>query len=109
MEAAGLMDVFPCLVIRGISDYSDSHKNDTWQSYAAATAASYAREILLNLPKQTTPPPSGTPNPVKANDTDSLSEARDSRHYAVFSGTGNNSGLQLAHNQGSMTNNFGRG
>jgi hypothetical protein len=27
MEAAGLMDSFPCLVIRGICDYADSHKN----------------------------------------------------------------------------------
>jgi hypothetical protein len=36
MEAAGLMDHFPCVVIRGICDYSDTHKNDTWQGYAAA-------------------------------------------------------------------------
>jgi nucleoside phosphorylase len=27
MEAAGLMNSFPCLVIRGICDYADSHKN----------------------------------------------------------------------------------
>jgi hypothetical protein len=46
MEAAGLMDNFPCLVIRGVSDYSDSHKNKDWQGYAAATAASYAKELL---------------------------------------------------------------
>jgi nucleoside phosphorylase len=25
-EAAGIMDIFPCLVIRGVCDYSDSHK-----------------------------------------------------------------------------------
>ncbi|UNI15346.1 hypothetical protein JDV02_001886 [Purpureocillium takamizusanense] len=31
MEAAGLMNHFPCLVIRGICDYADSHKNDRWQ------------------------------------------------------------------------------
>ncbi|KAL7795967.1 putative ankyrin repeat-containing protein [Trichoderma ceciliae] len=46
MEAAGLMDNFPCLVIRGICDYSDSHKNKQWQNYAAATAAAYAKELL---------------------------------------------------------------
>lgn len=46
MEAAGLMDNFPCLVIRGICDYSDSHKNKQWQEYAAATAAAYAKELL---------------------------------------------------------------
>jgi nucleoside phosphorylase len=52
MEAAGLMNDFPCLVIRGISDYSDSHKNDRWQPYAAATAAAYAKELLGVLSAQ---------------------------------------------------------
>ena len=46
MEAAGLMNTFPCLVIRGICDYSDSHKNDKWQPYAAGIAAAYAKEVL---------------------------------------------------------------
>ncbi|TQN67169.1 Vegetative incompatibility protein HET-E-1, partial [Colletotrichum shisoi] len=46
MEAAGLMDNFPCLVVRGICDYSDSHKAKRWQRYAAATAAAYAKELL---------------------------------------------------------------
>jgi nucleoside phosphorylase len=41
MEAAGLMNQFPCLVIRGICDYSDSHKNKEWQGYAAMAAAAY--------------------------------------------------------------------
>jgi nucleoside phosphorylase len=50
MEAAGLMDSFPCLVIRGICDYADTHKNKRWQSYAAATAAAYAKEVLLVMP-----------------------------------------------------------
>jgi nucleoside phosphorylase len=47
MEAAGLMDNFPCLVIRGICDYADSHKNDEWQGYSAAVAAAFAKELLL--------------------------------------------------------------
>ncbi|KAJ5151145.1 kinesin light chain [Penicillium canariense] len=50
MEAAGLMNNFPCLVIRGICDYSDSHKNKRWQPYAAGTAAAYAKELLLVIP-----------------------------------------------------------
>jgi nucleoside phosphorylase len=50
MEAAGLMDEFPCLVIRGISDYADSHKNSRWKPYAAATAAAYAKELLSIIP-----------------------------------------------------------
>jgi nucleoside phosphorylase len=52
MEAAGLMDSFPCLVIRGICDYADSHKNKRWQPYAAATAAAYAKELLGVVKKQ---------------------------------------------------------
>jgi len=50
MEAAGVMDDFPCLVIRGICDYADSHKNKKWQEYAAVTAAAYAKDLLLVIP-----------------------------------------------------------
>jgi nucleoside phosphorylase len=50
MEAAELMDILPCLPIRGICDYSDSHKAKDWQKYAAAVAAAYARELLEALP-----------------------------------------------------------
>jgi nucleoside phosphorylase len=50
METAELMNNFPCLVIRGICDYADSHKNKQWQEYAAATAAAYAKEVLTVIP-----------------------------------------------------------
>jgi nucleoside phosphorylase len=50
MEAAGLMNSFPCLVIRGISDYADTHKNYQWQAHAAGTAAAYAKELLSVIP-----------------------------------------------------------
>jgi nucleoside phosphorylase len=50
MEAAGLMNSFPCLVIRGICDYADSHKNKRWQVYAAGMAAAYAKEVLCTIP-----------------------------------------------------------
>ena len=46
MEAAGLMNEFPCLVIRGICDYSDSHKNKDWQGYASMVAAAFAKDLL---------------------------------------------------------------
>jgi nucleoside phosphorylase len=52
MEAAGLMNHFPCLVIRGICDYSDSHKNKEWQGYAAMVAAAYARDLLCQIVPQ---------------------------------------------------------
>ncbi|KAK7224192.1 hypothetical protein V2G26_012195 [Clonostachys chloroleuca] len=50
MEAAGLMNHFPCLVIRGICDYSDSHKNEEWQGFSAMMAAAYARDLLRQIP-----------------------------------------------------------
>jgi nucleoside phosphorylase len=56
MDAAGLMNQFPCLVIRGICDYPDSHKNKEWQGYAAMVAAAYAKDLLCQI----------APNRVKA-------------------------------------------
>ncbi|KAI6408264.1 hypothetical protein MCOR20_005512, partial [Pyricularia oryzae] len=50
MEAAGVDAGRPCLVIRGISDYADSHKGDVWRSYAAGNAAVFARELLSKIP-----------------------------------------------------------
>lgn len=45
-EATGMMNDFPCIIIRGISDYADSHTNVAWQRYAAAAAAAYAKTFL---------------------------------------------------------------
>jgi nucleoside phosphorylase len=39
IEAAGLMNSFPYLVMRGICNYADSHKNRQWQPYAAGAVA----------------------------------------------------------------------
>jgi nucleoside phosphorylase len=50
MESAGLINHFPCLVIRGICDYADTHKNDEWHGYAAMTAAAYAKDLLHRIP-----------------------------------------------------------
>ncbi|KAE8356052.1 nucleoside phosphorylase domain-containing protein [Aspergillus coremiiformis] len=55
MEAAGIMDTHPCLVIRGVCDYADSHKNKSWQGYAAITAAAYAKDLLLSMGIQAMP------------------------------------------------------
>lgn len=49
MEAAGILNVMPCLVIRGICDYSDCHKHNLWQEYAAAAAAAYAKRLLYRV------------------------------------------------------------
>lgn len=50
MEAAGALADFPCMVIRGISDYCDSHKNNSWKGFAAAAAAAYARQLFFHMP-----------------------------------------------------------
>jgi hypothetical protein len=51
MEAAGLMNSTPCLIIRGISDYADSYKREdhAWHGYAAAAAAAFAKEFVKTI------------------------------------------------------------
>lgn len=38
------------LVVRGICDYCDDHKNDRWQVCAAVAAAAYTRTLLAAIP-----------------------------------------------------------
>ncbi|KAI4852928.1 hypothetical protein E4T44_01167 [Aureobasidium sp. EXF-8845] len=54
MEAAGIMNDLPCLIIRGMCDYSDSHKSKDWQGYAAMTAAAYAKDLLGEIQRDHT-------------------------------------------------------
>jgi nucleoside phosphorylase len=46
MEGAEVWENFPSVVIKGVCDYADSHKNEKWQAYAAATAAACTKAIL---------------------------------------------------------------
>ncbi|KAL7948310.1 hypothetical protein V8C42DRAFT_342360 [Trichoderma barbatum] len=46
MEAAGLYNELPYIVIKSVCDYADSHKCKTWQPFAAATAASACKSLL---------------------------------------------------------------
>ncbi|KAM6510861.1 hypothetical protein FSOLCH5_011306 [Fusarium solani] len=46
MEGAGVWDEVPCIVVKGVCDYADSHKHKGWQNFAAATAASVSKAIL---------------------------------------------------------------
>jgi hypothetical protein len=52
MKTTELIDSFPCLMIREICDYADSHKNKKWQPYAAATAAACMKVLLSAIPPQ---------------------------------------------------------
>ncbi|KAK4945477.1 hypothetical protein LTR10_015373 [Elasticomyces elasticus] len=51
MEGLGVSHNLPSLVIKGVCDYADSHKNKDWQNYAAATAAACMKAILDAWPK----------------------------------------------------------
>lgn len=46
MEGAGVWDIFPCLVIKAVCDYADSHKQKKWQNYAAGTAAACTKALM---------------------------------------------------------------
>ncbi|KAI1166932.1 hypothetical protein F5B18DRAFT_659554 [Nemania serpens] len=100
MEAAGLMDSFQCLVIRGICDYSDSHKNKQWQEYASATAAAYVKELLFVIPTIGT---EATPTGEVVRERrrflmDSLSfEKIDARHSNIKSAYGKTCAWLLSH------------
>lgn len=63
MEGAGVWDAFPCVLIKGVCDYADSHKNKKWQGYAAATATACMKAFLdewvtSDRPSQLVLPPS---------------------------------------------------
>jgi nucleoside phosphorylase len=91
MEAAGLMNHFPCLVIRGICDYADSHKNKDWQGYAAMVAAAYAKDLLYRLGPQQVEQEAKIINILKEGD-----------HHTHITFGGNNSGTQVGVNHGSI-------
>ncbi|KAH8654234.1 hypothetical protein BGZ61DRAFT_541507 [Ilyonectria robusta] len=55
MEGAGVWDEVPCIVVKGVCDYADSHKNKRWQDFAAATAASTAKALLEQYTKTDAP------------------------------------------------------
>jgi nucleoside phosphorylase len=50
MEGAGIWDTIPCILVKGVSDYADSHKSKDWQLFAAASAAACMRALLDERP-----------------------------------------------------------
>ncbi|EPS44183.1 hypothetical protein H072_1855 [Dactylellina haptotyla CBS 200.50] len=84
MEAAGLMDDFPCLVIRGICDYSDDHKNDLWQPYAALVAAAYAKDLLRVTQLEEVEKMEGIANIIKGPTESIFSMQKDKQLDEIF-------------------------
>lgn len=62
MEGAGVWDNLPCIVIKGVCDYADSHKNKMWQGYAAATAAACTKAVIRQWVTTDKPPQVGQPH-----------------------------------------------
>ncbi|KAL2821132.1 nucleoside phosphorylase domain-containing protein [Aspergillus granulosus] len=46
MEGAGVWDNLPAIIIKGVCDYADSHKNKKWQRYSALSAAACTKAFL---------------------------------------------------------------
>ncbi|GKT43278.1 uncharacterized protein ColSpa_03459 [Colletotrichum spaethianum] len=93
MEAAGIMSEFSCIVIRGISDYADSHKNDDWHYFAAAAAAACTKELLTYIDPAVAPTMSTASKPSADAASDRKEEpAASHRFYGTgiqHSGSGN--------------------
>jgi nucleoside phosphorylase len=50
VQTAAWLQGKDAMIIRGICDYCDKHKNDDWQAYASLAAAAYARAMIETLP-----------------------------------------------------------
>ncbi|KAJ5099348.1 purine and uridine phosphorylase, partial [Penicillium argentinense] len=46
MEGAGICNNLPCIVVKGVCDYADSHKDKVWQKHTAGAAAACMKSLL---------------------------------------------------------------
>jgi hypothetical protein len=49
MEGSGIWGTFPTMVMKGVVDYTDSHKNKKWREYPAARAALCTKAIIQDM------------------------------------------------------------
>ncbi|GKT51712.1 uncharacterized protein ColSpa_11893 [Colletotrichum spaethianum] len=54
MEGAGVWEEMPCIIVKGVCDYADSHKNKSWQGFAAAMAASTTKALVVRYTSRIT-------------------------------------------------------
>ncbi|KAI1063108.1 hypothetical protein LB507_005614 [Fusarium sp. FIESC RH6] len=103
MEGAcvGTWNQVQCIVVKGICDYADSHKNKGWQDFAAATAASVMKAILgrYSLPDE-----ERTSTLTKEKAVSSVSQV-EKRRPNGRSIAGNSFGDKVWINQGDVTGN----
>ncbi|KAJ4267504.1 hypothetical protein NW762_003611 [Fusarium torreyae] len=103
MEGAGVWDEIPCIIVKGVCDYADGHKNKDWQNFAAATAASVAKALIEMYPK------TDKPGKQVARPGDDDDGGRATVSGPVFHGTasGNNIVTGIHSTGGTQTFNFG--
>ncbi|KAJ0379426.1 hypothetical protein COL26b_002269 [Colletotrichum chrysophilum] len=70
MEGAGVWDEIPCIIVKSVCDYADSHKNKKWQGFAAMAAAS-ATKAVLNIT-----------NSIDSTDNTNIADSTDSTNSA---------------------------
>ncbi|KAL2816621.1 nucleoside phosphorylase domain-containing protein [Aspergillus cavernicola] len=78
MEGAGVWDNFPTIIIKGVCDYADSHKNKDWQKYASVTAAASVKAVLREWQGVDGPVPGGL-----------LTKGTDMNRNVIFTNYGN--------------------
>ncbi|KAF9882693.1 hypothetical protein FE257_005520 [Aspergillus nanangensis] len=49
MEGAGVYPSLQCIIVKGVCDYADSHKEKSWQPFAAGIAAACMKAMLEQL------------------------------------------------------------
>ena len=111
MEGAGIWESVPCLVVKAVCDYADSHKHKQWQDFAAATAAAAAKAILERYIR--TEDPYDSAGSRAGQDTERYGNGADVGRGEALRGGVNvkfgdyNRGSQLMFNHGTMNNTFG--
>ncbi|EHK48490.1 hypothetical protein TRIATDRAFT_54264, partial [Trichoderma atroviride IMI 206040] len=50
-EGAGVWDELPCIIVKVACNYADSHTDNRWQNFAAATAASVSKSLVERYTK----------------------------------------------------------
>lgn len=86
MEAAGIVDEIPCLVVWGICDYADTHKQDGWYYYAAAVAAAYRKALLCKVNCQEVEQTGSMKELIEGLDslTEKVNKIQDTQSHGVF-------------------------
>ncbi|KAE9565732.1 hypothetical protein CGMCC3_g18085 [Colletotrichum fructicola] len=89
MEGAGVWEEIPCIIVKGVCDYADSHKNKSWQDFAAAMAASATKALLERYVSSTTKKSSDMTLVDSPSDTFTLASVFNVAGVNHFVGRGN--------------------